>query len=80
MGDKVTGTVVKVEEKHVLVDIGYKTEGILPIGELSNLHVESASDVVKEGDTVTLKVKKIEEDDVVILSKNRWMRRKHGLI
>ncbi|GGH68891.1 30S ribosomal protein S1 [Compostibacillus humi] len=71
VGDKVTGTVVKVEEKHVLVDIGYKTEGILPIGELSNLHVESASDVVKEGDTVTLKVKKIEEDDVVILSKKQ---------
>ncbi|QHS22600.1 30S ribosomal protein S1 [Virgibacillus sp. MSP4-1] len=61
-GDVVTGKVVKVEEKHALVDIGYKAEGILPISELSNLHVEKISDVLSEGDEVSLKVKKIEEE------------------
>lgn len=66
IGDNVTGTVVKVEDKQVLVDIGYKTEAILPISELSSLHVETTSDVVKEGDTLTLKIKKIEDDDVVV--------------
>ncbi|RFA37229.1 30S ribosomal protein S1 [Virgibacillus dokdonensis] len=69
VGDTVTGTAVKVEDKQVLVDFGYKTEGILPIGELSNLHIEAASDVVSEGDTLTLKVKKVEDDDVILSKK-----------
>lgn len=67
--DTVKGTVVKVEEKQVLVDIGYKTEGIIPISELSNLHVETTSDVVKEGDELTLKVKKVEDDEVILSKK-----------
>ncbi|GGB33580.1 30S ribosomal protein S1 [Virgibacillus dakarensis] len=66
IGDVVTGTVVKVEDKQVLVDIGYKTEGIVPISELSNLHVETTGDVVKEGDEITLKVKKLEDDEVIL--------------
>ncbi|WP_145542860.1 30S ribosomal protein S1 [Virgibacillus sp. SK37] len=64
--DTITGKVVRLEEKQVLVDIGYKTEGILPISELSNLHVESTNDVVKEGDELTLKVKKVEDDEVIL--------------
>jgi small subunit ribosomal protein S1 len=66
VGDTLTGTVVKLEEKQVLVDIGYKSEGILPISELSNLHVELTSDVVKEGDELILKVIKIDNDDVIL--------------
>ncbi|MRG86418.1 30S ribosomal protein S1 [Salinibacillus xinjiangensis] len=66
VGDEITGKVVKVEEKHALVDIGYKVEGILPISELSNLHVEKITDVVSEGDELTLQVKKAEEDEVVL--------------
>ncbi|WP_047985323.1 30S ribosomal protein S1 [Ornithinibacillus californiensis] len=69
VGDKVTGTVVKIEDKHVLVDIGYKTEGIIPISELSNLHIETASEVVKEGDTLTLTIKKVDDDEVVLSKK-----------
>ncbi|HLR79990.1 MAG TPA: 30S ribosomal protein S1 [Bacillota bacterium] len=68
VGDVVTGTVVKIEDQQVFVDIGYKTEGIVPISELSSLYVESASDIVEEGEELTLKVKKV-EDDQVILSK-----------
>ncbi|ALX47972.1 30S ribosomal protein S1 [Lentibacillus amyloliquefaciens] len=69
IGDIVTGTAIKVEDKQVLVDIGYKTEGIVPIGELSSLHIEKAGDVVQEGDTFKLYVKKMDDDDEVILSK-----------
>ncbi|MGJ9456831.1 30S ribosomal protein S1 [Oceanobacillus sp. CF4.6] len=69
VGDTVAGTIVKLEDKQVLVDIGYKTEGILPIGELSSMHVESTGDVVKEGYTVTLKVKKIEDDEIILSKK-----------
>jgi small subunit ribosomal protein S1 len=68
VGDVVTGQVTKVEEKQVLVNIGYKADGIVPISELSSLHVESASEVVSEGQTLELKVTKL-EDDAVILSK-----------
>src|SRR5690625_9842 len=66
VGDVLSGTVVKVDEKQVLVDIGYKTEGILPISELSSLHVEKASEVVDEGDVLEVKVKKVEDDEVII--------------
>src|SRR5699024_9122028 len=59
----------KVEEKQALVDIGYKTEGIIPISELSSLHVETPSDVVNEGDELSLKVKKIEDDEVILSKK-----------
>lgn len=69
VGDTVTGTVVKVEEKQVLVDIGYKTEGIVPIGELSNLHIDVSGDVVSEGDQLTLMVKKVEDDEVILSKK-----------
>ncbi|MCP3030680.1 30S ribosomal protein S1 [Halobacillus sp. A1] len=65
-GDIVTGKVVKIEEKQVLVDVGYKVEGIVPISELSSLHVEKASDVVNEGDELTLQVKKVEDDEIVL--------------
>ncbi|GGF09262.1 30S ribosomal protein S1 [Halobacillus andaensis] len=65
-GDIVTGKVVKIEEKQVLVDVGYKVEGIVPISELSSLHVEKASDVVSEGDELKLQVKKVEDDEIVL--------------
>ncbi|MBP1949552.1 30S ribosomal protein S1 [Virgibacillus litoralis] len=69
VGDILTGTVVKVEDKQVLVDIGYKSEGIIPISELSNLHIEQASDLVKENDTLTLQVKKMEDDEIILSKK-----------
>ena len=34
-GDIVTGTVVRVDKDEVLVDIGYKSEGVVPANELS---------------------------------------------
>ncbi|WP_138416930.1 30S ribosomal protein S1 [Aquibacillus sediminis] len=66
IGDQVTGKVMKVEEKQVLVDIGYKVDAIVPISELSSLHIENASDVVSEGDELTLKVKKVDDEEVVL--------------
>jgi small subunit ribosomal protein S1 len=71
VGDKVSATVVKVEEKQVQVEIAdSKKNGIIPISELSSLHVEKASDVVKEGDELELLVTK-EEDDLYVLSKRK---------
>lgn len=69
VGDTVKGQVTKVEDKQVLVDVeGSKLVGIIPISELSSLHIEKASDVLSVGDAVVAKVKKV-EDEALILSK-----------
>jgi small subunit ribosomal protein S1 len=70
VGETVQGKITKVDPKQALVDIGYKTEAILPISEVSSLHIEKVADVLNEGEEVTLQVIKInEEKDEVIVSK-----------
>ncbi|MBS2770242.1 30S ribosomal protein S1 [Anoxybacillus sp. PDR2] len=75
VGDLVHGKVAKLEEKQVLVDIaGSKQSGIIPISELSSLHIEKTSDAVSVGDEIVAKVKKVEEGEnedegLLILSK-----------
>lgn len=70
VGDVLKGKVVKVENNQALVDTGYKSEAILPISEISSLHVDKVSDVLNEGDEVTVKVLRIKEDeDKLIVSK-----------
>ncbi|MBG9448827.1 30S ribosomal protein S1 [Cytobacillus firmus] len=71
VGDKVKGQVTKVEEKQVIVDLAdSKLDGIIPISELSSLHIEKAGDAVSEGDQLELEVLKVEED-ALILSKRK---------
>lgn len=71
IGDKVTGQVSKVEEKQVIVHIqDSKLDGIIPISELSSLHIEKASDAAHEGDVLDLEVLKVEEE-ALILSKRK---------
>ncbi|HLS23462.1 MAG TPA: 30S ribosomal protein S1 [Pseudogracilibacillus sp.] len=69
VGNIITGTIVKIDEKQVFVDIGHKSEGIIPISELSNLHVENAADVVDDGQELELMVKKIEDEEVILSKK-----------
>ncbi|MDZ5471186.1 30S ribosomal protein S1 (plasmid) [Bacillus sp. 31A1R] len=71
VGDRIKGQVTKVEEKQVIVNIeASKLDGIIPISELSSIHVEKANDVVAEGDELDLEVTKVEED-ALILSKRK---------
>lgn len=71
VGVKVKGKVIKVEEKHVLVSVeNSKLDGIIPISELSSLHVEKAEDVVSDLDELELEVIKVEEE-ALILSKRK---------
>jgi small subunit ribosomal protein S1 len=71
IGEKVNGTVTKVEEKQVLVDVeGSKVDGIIPISEISSLHIEKASDAVNVGDVLELVVTKV-EDELLVLSKRK---------
>lgn len=66
-GDRVTGKVTKIEEKSVTVEIpGAPFDGVIPISELSSLHIEKASDAVAEGDELELIIMKVEEDNYVL--------------
>ncbi|CAJ1002872.1 MULTISPECIES: 30S ribosomal protein S1 [Bacillales] len=70
VGDVVKATVTKVEDKQALVDVGYKYDGLIPISELSPLHVEKVSDVVSVGDTFDVKVLKLnDEKEELVVSK-----------
>src|SRR5690625_4056172 len=51
-GDLVSGTIVKVDRDEVLLDIGYKTEGVIPSRELSIKHDVDPNEVVYVGDHV----------------------------
>ncbi|WP_240377093.1 30S ribosomal protein S1 [Bacillus piscicola] len=66
VGDVVTATITKVEDKQAYADAGYKVDAVIPISELSSLHVEKVSDVLQEGDEIQLKVIKLEDDELVL--------------
>jgi small subunit ribosomal protein S1 len=71
-GDIVEGTVVKVDRDEVLLDIGYKTEGVIPSRELSIKHDVDPSDVVSPGDHIeALVLQKEDKEGRLILSKKR---------
>lgn len=71
-GDIVEGTIVKVDRDEVLLDIGYKTEGVIPSRELSIKHDVDPSEVVGVGDSVeALVLTKEDKEGRLILSKKR---------
>src|SRR5579862_4916922 len=71
-GDIVEGTIVKVDRDEVLLDIGYKTEGVIPARELSIKHDVDPNEVVTVGDEVeALVLTKEDKEGRLILSKKR---------
>jgi small subunit ribosomal protein S1 len=71
-GDIVAGTVVKIDKDEVLLDIGYKSEGVIPGRELSIRNDVNPSDVVNVGDGIeALVLQKEDADGRLILSKKR---------
>jgi len=71
-GDIVEGTIVKVDRDEVLLDIGYKTEGVIPSRELSIKHDVDPNEVVSLGDVVeALVLQKEDKEGRLILSKKR---------
>jgi len=71
-GDIVSGTIVKVDRDEVLLDIGYKTEGVIPSRELSIKHDVDPGEVVSVGDEVeALVLQKEDKEGRLILSKKR---------
>ncbi len=85
-GEIVTGTVVHVGPDEVMVDVGAKSEGIIPIRELSCCDVSSPQDIVKVGDEIEVYVLKAEDNEgKLILSKEKaeaekaWVRVEEAL-
>jgi small subunit ribosomal protein S1 len=71
-GDLIEGTVVKIDRDEVLLDVGYKTEGVIPSRELSIKHDVNPDEVVQVGDPVeALVLQKEDKEGRLILSKKR---------
>ncbi len=71
-GDIVDGVIVKVDRDEVLLDIGYKTEGVIPSRELSIKHDVDPNEVVAVGDEIeALVLQKEDKEGRLILSKKR---------
>ena len=68
-GEVVKGVVLQVSESEVIVDVGYKSEGIIPIDEFKD---ETGKVAVKAGDTVDVLLEKTEDKEgYVVLSKEK---------
>jgi ribosomal protein S1 len=71
-GELIRGTVVHVDENGVLVDIGTKSEGVIPLNELSRQPNQPPEEVVQVGQEIDVVVLKPEtEEGQIILSKKR---------
>ena len=71
-GDLVSGKIVKIDRDEVLLDIGYKSEGVIPVKELSIRHDVDPSELVKLGEELeALVLQKEDKEGRLILSKKR---------
>jgi small subunit ribosomal protein S1 len=71
-GDIVAGTVVRIDQDEVLVDIGYKSEGVIPLRELSIRNAARPEDIVAVGEEIEALVLQKEDDaGRLVLSKKR---------
>ncbi len=71
-GDLVTGTVVKIDRDEVLLDIGFKSEGVIPARELSIRNDVNPADIVSLGEKIEcLVLQKEDKEGRLVLSKKR---------
>jgi ribosomal protein S1/(E)-4-hydroxy-3-methyl-but-2-enyl pyrophosphate reductase len=70
-GDIIKGTVIQVQDDEVMVDVGGKSEGIIPLREMSLKDVNSAKDLVNVGDEIEVMVLKWDDDGTILLSKKK---------
>lgn len=80
-GQLLTGRVVRIDSEGVLVDVGYKTEGLIPVSQLSHRRDVNPEEIVSVGDTVDVSVTRVDEaEGTLLLSKKRadlesaWIR------
>lgn len=80
-GALLTGKVVRIDSEGVLVDVGYKTEGLIPLHQLSHRKDVDPNEIVKVGEQIDVTVTRVEgQEGTLILSKKRadlegaWIR------
>lgn len=77
-GERISGVIVQVRDSEVLVDVGGKSEGVIPRSELSTFEAENIHDALKVGDQIEVLVLKRENDEGhPVLSKRRVDQEKH---
>ena len=76
VGDIVTGTVVQVSDDEVLVDIGYKSEGVLPRQEIIVGADQELSSVIQVGQVVEVAVKKVDDQEGKVILSRKAIERK----
>ena len=62
-GDVIEGTIVRIDRNEVMVDVGYKSEGVIPSRELSVRKSVNPKDLVNEGDKIQALVLDKEDDE-----------------
>ena len=71
-GDVIRGRVVKIDKDEVLVDVGFKSEGVIPANELSIRNSVKPDELLKVDDEIEIMVlQKEDQDGRLILSKKR---------
>jgi ribosomal protein S1/(E)-4-hydroxy-3-methyl-but-2-enyl pyrophosphate reductase len=70
-GEVIKGTVVQVLDDEVMVDVGGKSEGVIPLREMSLKEVSSARELVQVGDEIEVLVLKWDDDGTILLSKKK---------
>ncbi len=70
-GDIVSGTVVQVRDDEVLVDVGGKSEGVVPLRECSCCDIRSPREMFKVGDEIEVMVIKVQDEEGKILLSKR---------
>lgn len=70
-GDVIKGIVIQVLDDEVMVDVGGKSEGIVPLREMSVKDVSSAKELVAVGDEIEVMVLKWDDDGTILLSKKK---------
>lgn len=71
-GEFLTGRVVRVDAEGVLVDVGYKTEGLIPPSQLTHRRDVPPEEIVKVGEEIDVVVQRVDEaEGSLILSKKR---------
>jgi small subunit ribosomal protein S1 len=68
-GQVVSGTILRVDADHVLVDIGYKSEGLIPTWEFAD---EQGLVRIRTGDPIEVMVEEVEDESgIILLSKEK---------
>lgn len=77
-GELVIGKVHQVTDKEIIVNLGYKKDGIIPLDEISLENGQKLTDLFKEGDEIQAKVLKTDDGDgTILLSKKKLEAGEH---